>query len=90
MQSKIVYFLLALSVLVAVAAAYEEEDELLDMMVDNYMVKRGKGKGKGRGRGKGNSGYVECPGKPHCFCLQKPDGTYQEAACGSLLGNVGL
>lgn len=48
MQSKTLYLLLALSVMVAVVTALEEDDELFDEMVENYMEKRKGRRGKGK------------------------------------------
>ncbi|KAJ8035294.1 hypothetical protein HOLleu_22472 [Holothuria leucospilota] len=74
MQSKTLYLLLALSVMVAVVTALEDDDELFEM-VENYMEKR-----KGR-RGKGKTKTAACPDNPNCWCLFLKDGTVRELTC---------
>lgn len=54
MESKTLYFLLALSVMVALVTAYEEDDDdLYNEMFENFMEKR---KGRRRGGKKNKQG----------------------------------
>ncbi|KAJ8035298.1 hypothetical protein HOLleu_22477 [Holothuria leucospilota] len=93
MESKTLYFLLALSVMVALATAYEEDDDdLFDDMFENYMEKR-KGKGGGRRGGKKKKGRQgPCPDRATCWCAFDGDGGYVQLACAPTArgGQVGL
>ncbi|KAJ8035299.1 hypothetical protein HOLleu_22478 [Holothuria leucospilota] len=78
MQSKTLYLLLALSLMVAIATGYEDED-FFDDLVDNAMEKRGR-----RRRNK----LVPCPGREKCMCVYNGK-EYVQLICAQS-GKVGL
>nr|QED21354.1 neuropeptide 39 [Holothuria leucospilota] len=92
MNSKVVCFLLILSVVIAVTASAYEEDDMEEMLFEQLMEKRAA-RGKGRGRKGRKLIYETCPKNPRCVCLLNTEtGEYTNSGvCGQAnAANVGI